>query len=287
MRIFRDKCSNQRSAISDKLSAVSGQLKYCTNTARSLAWTAVFLAITAALLIPVTAHADRASSANKRGIEAYDNQNFEESVEQFTEAIVVRPDSPELKFNRGTALSSLNKTDEALKELKAAAGSFEKKEQAAASHFNAGNTLFFPNNLEAAIEEYKRAVMLDQSSEDIRHNLELAVRRLNEQQKQQQQDQNRENEKKKDGEEENREDQKEQEKQENEKDSQSDKTQPPEDGEQQDQNQQQSKQQDSEVMPMTEEEAQRLLDAINDDEKKALSQRYMKMKASMRQGDDW
>ena len=57
--------------------------------------------------------------------------------------------------------------------------------------------------------------------------------------------------------------------------------------EQQDDQQQDSDQQQSEDQLMTPEEAQRLLDALNDEEKKTLSLRSMKMKQEMRQGDDW
>ena len=60
-----------------------------------------------------------------------------------------------------------------------------------------------------------------------------------------------------------------------------------EDNKQQDQQQQQSKQQDSENQPMTPEEAKRILDALNDEEKKALALRRIQMKTGMRQGDDW
>ena len=234
--------------------------------------------------------ADKASSANKRGIEAFDKQNYEESAKYFTDALVERPGSPELRYNRGTALSSLNKTDEALKELIGAADQLKTSSQTAAAHFNAGNTLLASNNPEAAIEEYKRAVKLDQSSRDIRHNLELAVRMLNQQKKEQEQEQQKEKEQKENGDQKNKQDQKDQEKkneQQQKKNQQSSKTREPEQGEKKDQNQQESQQQDNQIMPMTQEEAQRLLDAINDEEKKSLSQRYIQMKSSMKPGDDW
>ncbi len=246
--------------------------------------TFIYSTIIFAIIFAITADADRASSANKRGIKAFDNQDYDESVEHFTDAIVERPGAPELRFNRGTALSALNRSDEALKELMSAAARLGKSSQSAAAYFNAGNTLFADNNVEAAIEEYKRAVKLDQSSEDIRHNLELALLKLNQQKKNQDQNQNNDSEEKENGGKDDRQQKKEQEEKD---EQQSDKTREPEKGEQQDQNQQQSKQQDNEVLPMTPEEAQRLLDAINDDEKKALSQRYMQMKTNMRQGDDW
>lgn len=240
---------------------------------------------------PDTVSADKASAANKQGIKAFNEQKYDESVEHFTEALVESPDTPELKFNRGTALSAAGKNEEAVGELKSSAARFENNEQSAAAHYNAGNALLASNNIEAAIQEYKQAVKLDQVPEDIRHNLELALRKLN-QQKQSQEQQDKENseenkEKEEDKESKQQKDQENKEEQDKQDEQQSDKTQSPEDGEQKDQNQQPSNQQQNEDKTMTQEEAKRLLDAINDEEKRALSQRYMQMKSDMRQGDDW
>ncbi|MFC1606932.1 tetratricopeptide repeat protein [Candidatus Latescibacterota bacterium] len=248
----------------------------------------IVISATVILLVTGAAYSDRATSANKLGIKAYQEQDFEASAQHFTEATVERPESPELKFNRGTALSALNKTDEALKDLNSAAGMFKDGNQSAAALYNAGNTLATTQNLEAAIETYKRAIMLDNASEDIKYNLELAVRRLNQQKQEQEQENSEDKEKKEDGEEENQQDQqkREEEKEEEEK-GQSETENDPQDGEKSDDDQQQSQQQDNEEVPMTDEEAQRLLDAINDEEKKALSTRYMQMKSTMRPGDDW
>ena len=280
-----------KSTFSKQLSAVSirnkGHRRYLHGM---LEYMRIFMCAIAFLMNPYIADADRAASANKKGIEAYDKQSYEESVRHFTEALVERPDSPELKYNRGTTLSSLDKPEEALKELLSSAERLEVKEQSAAAHYNAGNTLFASEKLEAAIEEYKRAIKLDQNSEDYRHNLELAVRKMKQQQQEQEQDKDKENKQDEEGDEKNKQEQdkqEEQEEQEEKDEQQADKTRDPEEGEQKDQNQQQSQQQENEKMPMTEEEAQRLLDAINDEEKKALSQRYMQMKTDMRRGDDW
>ena len=239
--------------------------------------------------------ADKAAAANKQGIKAFNEQKFEESVDHFTEALVESPETPELKFNRGTALSALGKTEEAAGELLSSASRFENKEQSAAAHYNAGNAFLAANNVEAAIQEYKQAVKLDQVPEDIRHNLELALRKLNQQKQSQEQDkENSENQEKKDEEKKDEQDkqdqqndQEEKEEQDKQDEQQSDKTQSPEDGKPQDQNEQPSNQQQNEEKPMTQEEAKRLLNAINDEEKRALSQRYMQMKSDMRQGDDW
>jgi tetratricopeptide (TPR) repeat protein len=228
----------------------------------------VLLLLMVCLAFPGMARADKAASYNRKGIQAYKGKKYEESVKEFTEALIERPDTPELKFNRGTALSGLGKKDEAVTELNAAAGSFNRPEQTAAAYFNAGNTLLAAGDFPGAIEQYRRAVKLDQESKDIRHNLELALRKLNDNKKDQSQ---KENDKK--------DDQK--------KDQQKNQSPNQNKDQQQKKEQQQSKQQDSDLRPMTREEAERLLNAINDEEKKSLSLRNQQMKNRVQEGDDW
>lgn len=255
-----------------------------------------YISISIALIYPAEIFADKASSANEQGIKAFNENKYDESAGFFTDAIVEKPDYPELKFNLGTALSEQNKTEEALRQLGAAADGFKNSSSQAAAHYNAGNTRFLAGDLEGAIEEYKRAVKLDQTSEDIRYNLEKAVRKWQEQQNQQQ-DKEKEEQQKEDGKKKEEgedgqdtsgdDDNKEENKDEEESKDQDSKTSDSNEKEQQDQEKQQSKQQESEDRPMTPEEAKRILDALNDEEKKALSLRRMKMKTDMRQGDDW
>ncbi|MBT4483535.1 MAG: tetratricopeptide repeat protein [Candidatus Latescibacteria bacterium] len=163
----------------------------------------------------------------------------------------------------------------------------------AAAHYNAGNTLTASGNLEGAIEEYKKAVRLDQTSGDIRHNLEIAVREWKKQQenkKSENKEENQDGEKK----EENKEDKedsgkKEDNQEDREKEDEGEESETPDQDEQQqqDQEQQQSKQQVNQSQKMTPEEAMRILDALNDEEKKALSLRRSQMKTDVQQGDDW
>lgn len=240
------------------------------------------------LIVTQSAQADKASKLNKEGIEAYNNQKTEESVRYFTDALVERPESPELRFNRGTALSAAGKTEDAVNELNKAAAEFPSKDLSAAAYFNAGNTFFAAGDLEKAIEQYKQAVKLDQTSKDIRHNLELALQKKEQQEQQEQQkqnhdqdkqdqEQNKENEEKQEQNEQNKEDQEQQDQQEQEQENQPES----EEQEQQQQSQEQTEQ------PMTPEEAKRILDAMNDEEKKALELRKQIMQEAAKQGDDW
>ena len=225
----------------------------------------VMMVIAVLLLAPVLAYGDKAAAINRKGIDAYRDKKYDESVEQFTEALIERPDTPELKFNRGTALSAMGNKDEALGELSGAASEFKSKQNAAAAHYNAGNVFFTANDFRNAVEEYSRAVKLDQKSPDIRHNLELALRKLAEQKKNEsKKDPKKEDEQKK-GNQKNQSSREKQEKTEQDK----------------------SQKQQSDVQPMTKEEAERLLDAMNADEKKSLSLKNKQMQTRMGTSDDW
>jgi Ca-activated chloride channel homolog len=228
----------------------------------------------AALLLAVAfggrAFADNAASTNKKGIEAYRDKRFDDSVSQFTQALVERPNTPELDFNRGTALSGLGKKDEAVNELDTAARGFVSPEKAAAAHYNSGNTLYNGGDYRGALDQYKTAVKLDPQSEDIRYNLELAARKLAEQQKEQnQQDQQKKNDSQ-NNQQKNASQQKNQQQQ-----------------QQLEQKKSQQQQQQGEYRPMTKEEAERLLDAMNDEEKKSLALRNQQIQPRTGTGNDW
>jgi len=230
--------------------------------------------ISSVLLIPAEGEADKAYSANEKGIKAYNEKKFEESVGHFTDAVVERPDEPELKFNLGTALSGQKRKEDALRQLNSAADAFHDPRKKAAAYFNAGNTRLAAGDLEGAIEEYRKAVKLDQESADIRYNLEIAARKLKERRKQQQN--NRQND-----------DRKKEENKKKKNEEKKNKTENTNRKKQQNRQEQPSDQKNSENRPMTPEEAKRILDALSDEEKKALSLKKIQMKQELRQGDDW
>lgn len=246
------------------------------------------------ITVAAPAHADKASRANNKGLETYKNGEYEESVQNFTEALVERPESPILRFNRGTALAAQKNHKEAVNELLSAAKSMETPEGSAAALYNAANSLSASNSLEDAVTLYKQGVKQDQKSEDIRYNLEQVMRKMRdkdqqeqEQQKQDQQDQQKEDQDSQNKDQNDQQDEKDKKEQDKKQQDQNNKTDQQNKDQQQDQQQQESQQELSENQPMSPEEAKRLLDALNDEEKKSLSMRYQKMRRDMRQGDDW
>ncbi|MCG5054008.1 MAG: tetratricopeptide repeat protein [Myxococcales bacterium] len=87
------------------------------------------------------------------------------------------------EFNRGSALSALEKHDEAAQAFLEATKSKDVSLRARA-FYNLGNTFFKGDKFSEAVEAYKRSLLLDPKSPDAKWNLELALRRKDEQKKQ-------------------------------------------------------------------------------------------------------
>ena len=230
-----------------------------------------FTLIAGAAALPLLARADRAAELNEQGIRAYTEEHYDESIRQFTEALVERPDQTELHFNRGTALSAAGKSEEAVSELGKAADGFQDPANAAAAHFNAGNTLILMDESEAAVDSYKEALKLDQMSRDIRKNLELTLRMLQDQQQEQEQEQQSGG------------DQQEQDQPASD-DNPGEENESPDDQNAPAESQEEDREENP---PMDIEDAQRILDAMRDEEKQTFEQRRMMMQEALNPRDDW
>ena len=258
------------------------------------------LLVSAWVMSASPALADKASSLNRQGIEAFNEGSYRESADIFARALTERPESPEIRFNLGTALSASGNVQDGIQQLDLAASRFTDDSRRANAYYNAGTALMDVQDengeaLSAAIEKLKQAVILDQDNEDSRYNLELAVRRYQDQQNQQQQQQQQ----KKDSDQEEQKDsenpqsdpsddeQEDEEEQQEQKEQEQSPSQENKERDKQPSTEQESNQEESEDRPMTPEEARRILDAMNDEEKRALSLRRMEMKRQMRMGDDW
>lgn len=128
-------------------------------------------------------NADERTRAGRAALGAGD---ADRAVERFDTALRLAPEDAVARFNAGTA----RLTDErpgARELLEAAAQDAPGSLQAAAS-YNLGNARLQGNDLPGAIEAYENALRADPSFADAKHNLEVALRQL-EQQQQNPQDQ--------------------------------------------------------------------------------------------------
>jgi tetratricopeptide (TPR) repeat protein len=187
------------------------------------------------------------------GNEKYKEGKYEESLKIYADAAATfDPESRELHFNIGDSWYKQKDYVKAIEEFSRSIGSEDPLLEAKA-HYNIGNASFEQSDYAGAIEEYVRSLKLNSKDEDAKYNLEVARKKLKEQldkmkdqaQSQQQQEQPK------------GQDQQSEEQENKDKEQQDQKT--PEEQQGQDQPQPQE-------MQLTKEEAERLLDRLQEDE---------------------
>jgi Ca-activated chloride channel homolog len=200
----------------------------------------------------------------RSGNKEFEKENFEDSEVDYRKALEKKSESYDATFNLGDALYKQEKYDEALKQFQLLASKEQDKEKLGQLYHNLGNSLLQSQKLEESIEAYKEALRNNPSDMETKYNLAYAQSKLQEQQEQEQQqdqDQDQENE-----------DQQEKEDQEQQKQDQQDQEQQQQE---QDQQQQQQEQQENQI---SQEDAQRMLEALQQDEKDLL-EKLKKQKA--------
>src|SRR5690554_5522579 len=214
------------------------------------------------LLLLLTAAASNTASQEerphvRRGVALLEQERFAEAEAEFRSALQLKPSSFEAAYNLGTALFRQEKYDEALQQLQATTPFANDDKQRLASLFhNLGNSYLFGQNIDQSIEAYKQALRHNPLDDETRYNLIAAMKLKDEQEEQEEKQQDQQEQ-----------EQQEQQEQEQEQEQQ-EKEQEQQDQEQEQQDQQQQQQQESEGI--SRENAERLLQALEEDEKELL-----------------
>jgi Ca-activated chloride channel homolog len=132
------------------------------------------------------AHAESVASKNKAGNRLFEQGKYQDAEKAYLEAQASTPGRPELSYNLGNSLIKQKKYDQALQALRQAVGKGDQALQAK-GWYNAGNTLFDMGSFKDSAQAYVQALRLNPADLDAKHNLELALKRLEEQKQQQQQ----------------------------------------------------------------------------------------------------
>jgi tetratricopeptide (TPR) repeat protein len=230
----------------------------------------------------------------EEGRQAYENGNHPEALEAFEDAARARPSDPAVRFNMADGLYKNGKYDEAAA-LFRALGADPTAPLSPAARFNLGNSLYQKQDYPGAIQAYRDALRLAPGDEETRRNLELALRKLQEQQERErrQQEQQKEDQE--------QEQNKEQPKQNQEQDQQGQSPEQKSDEEKQREQQQQPPQQQQrpqtpeereqqrfkEETGMPKERAMQLLDALQENEKAEQKRLLAEQRAKKRTGKDW
>ncbi len=106
----------------------------------------------------------------------------EEALAFYDKAAARLPADAGLHFNRGAALFALSRFDEARDEFLRATEAKDASVKAAA-FYNLGNAFFRGEKYKEALEAYKRSLALDPKDARAKWNLELALRRMKEEEK--------------------------------------------------------------------------------------------------------
>ena len=226
----------------------------------------------ACLALPSIAAAQPGRGAVDAGNRLYDEGRYEEAHEQYLEALRQAPDSPIVPFNDGNALYRTEELQRAMESYRRAVESGDPAIEAQA-WYNLGNALYKQQQLEPALEDYKEALRRNPADTDAKHNFEVTLEQLQEQQQQESDDQQDENDEGRDQQDQQDPQQSEQEQNQEQQDQPEDQE-PPE--QQQDQPQEQQQENAEQPPPpgaLSREEAERLLQAIDEDPSQIQRQR--------------
>ncbi len=225
----------------------------------------------------------------RKGNKDFNKSDFQQAEKNYSKALETNPSNNNAAFNLGTSRYAQENFEEAIKDFDRAASMSLNADKEAESYYNLGNSLMSMEKYQESIEAYKQVLRSQPDNENARYNLAYAQWKLNEQQNQQQDQQEQQQdqqEEQNDKQEENQENQQQDQQQ--------------QDQENQDQNQQQDQQQanneqqqqGSQPQPqqLTKEDAERMLQALQNNEKKTLdkvNEQKVKSAARISKEKDW
>lgn len=206
---------------------------------------------------------------------------FNEASINYQKALQADKSSVEAKFNQADALYKQKQYDKAASMFQSIAAETDKKDLKSMAYHNLGNSLLKTEKYKESMDAFKQALKANPDDMDTKYNYAYAKQMMQKQQQQQQQNQDKKDDKK---------DQQDQQQQQQQDKKQDDKK----DQQQQQQNQQQDKkeeeQQQQQPKPqnqMSKEEAERMLNAVERDEKD-IQEKLRKVKgAKVKVEKDW
>lgn len=117
--------------------------------------------------------------------------NWQEAHEALNSMITHNPDSADIIYDAGVAAYNLGNKCQAATCFARAAECSKDKHLAVCAHFNAGNIYVDEKNLQSALEEYDKALVIEPDNEYARHNRDRVAQMLQEQEKQKENQQNK------------------------------------------------------------------------------------------------
>ena len=136
------------------------------------------------LLLAAAACGSSEARLNAEGNVAFAENDLQDSIRSYKRAQVESPDLAEPYYNAANAFYKQEAYDSAQSQMEQALRTAGEP-LAESGFFNVGNSHFQAERYDQAIEAYKEALRLNPGAPDAKHNLELALEKLQEQQQQQ------------------------------------------------------------------------------------------------------
>jgi tetratricopeptide (TPR) repeat protein len=223
-------------------------------------------------LLSLRASAQTVRSYISEGNHAYVKERHTDAEVEYKKALEKDPKSKEAKFNLGNSYYKQQRFDEALRAYGNSGPAMKSSEERAGTYYNMGNTLYRENKFQEAVNAYKQSLRVNPDDNDARYNLQMARIKLKQQEQQKQQ--------KKDQKQDQQQDQQQQNQQQ--KQDQQQQQQPKQEQAKQDQTQQVQKKNQ-----MPKQEADRILDALRNDEKEIQKNLRKRAAVKVKVEKDW
>lgn len=212
-------------------------------------------------IIPMMSQAQSDKKLVRQGNKDFQNGNYNEAEISYRKALDKNPKKQSAQFNLGDALYEQENYEKAGEVFASSniekASSFEKSN----TSYNLGNSFLKGDKLDESIGAYKQALKFNPRNEEARYNLEYA-RQKKAQQEQQDQDQNKDDKQDKDQQDQNKDQQDQNQDQQDQNKDQQEKN--------QDQQNQQGQQNEQQAQKISKKDAERMLEALKNNEKKTL-----------------
>jgi len=239
--------------------------------------------IFASLFLPAALLAQGGHAQVAEGNKLYGEEKYDAANNKYRDALLETPDSPIVHFNIGDVLYKKRNFEDAIKSYRKALAAEDIHLQAKA-HYNIGNALYRLGKLPESIMAYKEALKLNPDDEDAKYNLEYVRAKLKDdaqKQSSQNQQQQQQNQEQQNGQ------QQEQDRREQEKDKQKAQQQQQQREQEQSKQQQQQQAESADKKDISKEDAQRILDALRNEEEDLLKGQKVKAKGRPFRDKDW
>jgi len=214
------------------------------------------------LIFTLSVYGQTSHKLLRSGDKNYNSQDYASAEESYRKSLE-KEKSLKGKYNLGNTVYNQDRHEEAIQYYEEATSLAKNDQEKSDAFYNLGNAQFRNQQLKESIESYKQSLRLDPSDVDARKNLFLA--KMAQQQQQQQQQEQQQNDQEQNDE---KSDQQQEQEQQQDQQQQENQDQPQQQGEENPSEQDPSEQQPQQEQKLSKADAERLLQIIENEEKK-------------------